>query len=243
MEKIEHLRCNGEEHPLSVEDSNIVLSFKVVNEGVSLDTSKVAVQIADSEEAEKNLIYQAEKSGEGMVSLTCEVKELKAHTRYYYRINVWNQDSVEIGWSDWSWFETGFLDEEKQTSFIRADYEKERKEESECLLMRRDFEVSGKIKRAKVYVTAKGLYEFRMNGEKVGKDYLTPGFTNYKCRTQYQAYDVTNQLKEGKNTVGFILGDGWYKGYINWNEKRKKCYFSYEERKKLVEAVFFFLHN
>lgn len=220
MEKIEQLRCNGEEYPLSVEDSNIVLTFKVVNEGVSLDTSKVAVQIADSEETEKNLINQAEKSGEGMVSLTCEVKELKAHTRYYYRINVWNQDFVEIGWSDWSWFETGFLGEEKQTSFIRADYEKERKEESECLLMRRDFEVSGKIKRAKVYVTAKGLYEFRMNGEKIGKDYLTPGFTNYKCRTQYQAYDVTNRLKEGKNTVGFILGDGWYKGYINWNEKR-----------------------
>lgn len=139
MEKIEHLRCNGEEHPLLVEDSHLILSFKVVNEGVSLDTSKVAVQIVDSEETEKNLIYETEKSGEGIVSLTCDVKELKAHTRYYYRINVWNQDFVEIGWSDWSWFETGFLDEEKQISFIRADYEKECEGESECLLMRRDF--------------------------------------------------------------------------------------------------------
>ena len=76
--------------------------------------------------------------------------------------------------------------------------------------LRKNFEVGGKVKRAMVYVTALGTYELRLNGKKVGNDVLTPGWPEFRKRVHYQTYDVTGQLQPGANTIGAILGDGWY---------------------------------
>ena len=76
--------------------------------------------------------------------------------------------------------------------------------------LRRDFTVSQKVKRATAYVTALGTYELRLNGERVGKDVLAPGWTEFRKRVHYQTYDVTAQMRKGANTMGAILGDGWY---------------------------------
>ena len=82
---------------------------------------------------------------------------------------------------------------------------------------RKETSISGKIKKARLYVTALGLYEFRINGKKIGKDYFTPGWTDYNKRVYYQAYDVTNELKTGKNVLGAIVSDGWYAGYLGYS--------------------------
>ena len=69
-------------------------------------------------------------------------------------------------------------------------------------------------------MTSTGLYELRLNGQKVGHDKLTPGWTSYQKRIQYQTYDITNDLLSGKNAVGILLGEGWYKGNMTWFDKR-----------------------
>ena len=61
-----------------------------------------------------------------------------------------------------------------------------------------------------------GLYQLKLNGKRVGDQYFTPGWTAYDFRFQYQTYDVTAQLKPGKNCVGALLGDGWFRGYMAW---------------------------
>jgi alpha-L-rhamnosidase len=71
---------------------------------------------------------------------------------------------------------------------------------------------AGKPKSARLYATALGVYELWLNGKRVGNDYLTPGFTDYRKRLQVQAYDVTDLIKEGDNAVGAILADGWFNG-------------------------------
>ena len=76
--------------------------------------------------------------------------------------------------------------------------------------LRKDFHVNQKVKRATIFATALGMYEMRLNGERVGHDVLTPGWTEFKKRVQYQTYDVTNQVRTGANVIGAILGDGWY---------------------------------
>ncbi|MCL2163174.1 MAG: family 78 glycoside hydrolase catalytic domain [Oscillospiraceae bacterium] len=84
-------------------------------------------------------------------------------------------------------------------------------------LMRKTFSIpTGKqIERATVYASALGHYELQINGEKVGEDYLAPGWTEYATRAQYQAYDVTSQISGGDNVLGAILAPGWYTGYIS----------------------------
>jgi len=86
--------------------------------------------------------------------------------------------------------------------------------------MRKEFTVAEKIKRATVYVTAHGAYELHLNGQRVGRDELTPGWTEFHKRVQYQTYDVTAQVRMGKNAIGAILGDGWYASVLAFTGKR-----------------------
>ncbi len=81
--------------------------------------------------------------------------------------------------------------------------------------LRKEFTVATGVKRAIVYATAQGVYELSLNGQRVSNDVFMPGWTDYKQRIYYTAYDVTDLLKEGPNAIGAILGDGWFRGNIS----------------------------
>ena len=81
-------------------------------------------------------------------------------------------------------------------------------------MLRREFKLSTRPKRAVVYASALGVYELYINGKRVGDYLLAPEFTDYHTRTQYQSYDVTPLLRPGANAIGAVLGDGWYAGGI-----------------------------
>ncbi|MEI7525518.1 MAG: family 78 glycoside hydrolase catalytic domain [Mariniphaga sp.] len=79
-----------------------------------------------------------------------------------------------------------------------------------------------KIVKARLYVTARGIYEIYINGKRVGNDYFNPGLTQYNKTHLYQTYDVSDLIKIGKNAMGAMLGEGWWSGNItysgqNWN--------------------------
>ncbi len=83
-------------------------------------------------------------------------------------------------------------------------------------LFRRRFEVAKTPQSARLYVTALGSYRMFLNGERIGDDLLTPGFTDYSKRIQYQTYDVTQQVKSGKNALAALLGEGWFASGMTW---------------------------
>lgn len=85
---------------------------------------------------------------------------------------------------------------------------------------RKGFVVRGPVSRATVYATALGLFELRLNGAKVGRDYFTPGWTDFHRRVQYRTYDVTRELRAGQNALGAILGDGWYASVLGYTGRR-----------------------
>ncbi|HUT46357.1 MAG TPA: family 78 glycoside hydrolase catalytic domain [Sedimentisphaerales bacterium] len=87
--------------------------------------------------------------------------------------------------------------------------------------LRKSFVVDKPVKRAVVYASALGLYELQINGRRVGGDYFTPGWTDYTKRVYYQSYDVTGLLTQSGNTIGAILADGWYAGYLGFGKKRE----------------------
>ena len=82
-------------------------------------------------------------------------------------------------------------------------------------MLRREFILGEKIQRATLYVSARGFYEFRLNGQRVGDQLLSPGYTDYYKRIPYQTFDVTNLLRPGTNAMGALLGYGWYAGHMN----------------------------
>ncbi|WP_218164854.1 alpha-L-rhamnosidase [Pseudoduganella namucuonensis] len=80
-------------------------------------------------------------------------------------------------------------------------------------MLRTSFSASrAAIARARLYVTARGIYEVHLNGKKVGNDYFNPGLTQYNRTHLYQTYDVTSLVKPGRNALGAMLGEGWWSG-------------------------------
>ena len=86
--------------------------------------------------------------------------------------------------------------------------------------LRKNFSVGQTVKRATAYVTAMGAYELHLNGQKVGNDVLTPGWTQFNKRVYYQTYDVTSLVQGGSNTISAILGDGWYASDLAYKGSR-----------------------
>ena len=79
---------------------------------------------------------------------------------------------------------------------------------------RKDFGASGKVVKARIYASALGIYEFHINGQRVGSDLMAPGWTAYQKRVETLTHDVTSLLREGDNTIGALLGEGWYAGTL-----------------------------
>lgn len=88
-------------------------------------------------------------------------------------------------------------------------------------MLRTEFETTQQIKKARLYVTARGIYELFLNGERVGDDYYNPGLTQYNKTHLYQTYDVTSLLRTGDNALGAMLAEGWWSGLLSfgavWN--------------------------
>lgn len=90
------------------------------------------------------------------------------------------------------------------------------------------------VSRARLYITARGLYEAHLNGQRVGDACLAPGWTEYTKRVQYQTYDVTGQVHQGENSLGAILGTGWYCGHVGFGLNGKQNYHHYGTTPRLL---------
>ncbi len=77
-------------------------------------------------------------------------------------------------------------------------------------MLRRTLQIDKPLRSARLYVTARGIYEFYINGSRVGNDYFNPGWTDYRYRIMYNSYDVGGMLVQGSNGLGAMLGSGWY---------------------------------
>ena len=84
-------------------------------------------------------------------------------------------------------------------------------------LLRVPVTLSADVLSARIYASAHGIYELRINGERVGDELLAPGWTSYKHRVRYQTYDVSSALTAGENVIGVELSDGWYRGRIGFH--------------------------
>jgi alpha-L-rhamnosidase len=140
---------------------------------------------------------------------------------YYWQVQVGDNHGHLSEWSKAARWEMGLLEAaDWKVQWITPNLVEDETKSNPAPLLRRDFQVKEKVERARLYATAMGLYELELNGERVGDQYFTPGWTAYDFRYQYQIYDVTEMLKSGENCLGAMLGDGWYRGAMTWDLKR-----------------------
>jgi alpha-L-rhamnosidase len=137
-----------------------------------------------------------------------------------WRVRFRDESGKESDWSSSARFEMGlFSSNDWKAQWIQAAGDSDPEQESVAYL-RREFTVSEEVAHARLYVTARGLYEVYLNGGKVGKDAFAPGWTSYANRIDTQTYDVTASVHEGGNALGAMLGYGWYAGHLGWKGDR-----------------------
>lgn len=104
---------------------------------------------------------------------------------------------------------------------------------------RREFTADKSIRRAVLYISAQGIIDVRVNGSAITDDIFAPEWTDYRFRIQYRTYDITQHLTEGSNAVAAYLGDGWFSGYVGWQETRGRYGF----RNSLMGQIEIEYHN
>lgn len=146
-------------------------------------------------------------------------KNLQSGKKYSWQVRVWDNTGVVSAWSSVASFQMALLNAtDWKAKWITPGY-KEDTVMRPSPLFRKQFDTEKKIISATAYITAHGLYEAQINGQRIGDAYLTPGWTAYKKRLQYQVYNVTDLVKNGSNAIGVMLGNGWYRGIIGYTNQ------------------------
>ncbi|MFY9297085.1 MAG: alpha-L-rhamnosidase N-terminal domain-containing protein, partial [Caldicoprobacterales bacterium] len=221
MLKAVRLRCEYKDNPIGIGETNPVFGWILESDGRNVVQETYHLQVDTSEDLSDPIWDTGVVKSSESAHVVYAGPKLQSSARYFYRVKITDNHGNESPWSDTAFFETAMLDNSQwKAKFISPEGEDEG-DSSKGKLLRKEFNLDGEIAYARVYATALGMYELYINGKGVGNGLLTPGWTNYRERLQYQTYDVTDMLKEGANAIGAALGVGWYKGDLaGWLGRR-----------------------
>ena len=217
--EVKELICEYHTNPLGIDVQKPRLSWKIVSVEENVLQTAYEIKVTDQSAKGKLLWTSGKVNSAQSVDVIYDGPALKSMQRVSWQVRVWDNKNKVSAWSAPATWEMGILESESwKASWITLGSEPDVKGSKPAQYFRKEFTAAKTIKSARVYVTSHGLYQLFLNGKKVSTDLFTPGWTSYKNRIQYQTYDVTSML-QAKNTVGAILGDGWFRGNIGWSSQ------------------------
>ncbi|MEO6961331.1 MAG: family 78 glycoside hydrolase catalytic domain [Puia sp.] len=213
------LLCENRQNPLGVDAPAPRFNWELQSDRRNVSQTgyeiRVSLSAADLNKG-RNLEWN---SGKVLSAASVHVRyagnPLEAGRNYYWQVRIWDELGKASAWSGPAFWQSGLMDQ----SNWRAKWIAEAGTDTlsgPSPLFRREFNSSKKVLSATLFITCHGLYEAFINGKKAGDGLLTPGFTSYNKRLQYQAYDVSGLLRPGKNVIGAMLGSGWYRSPLAW---------------------------
>jgi alpha-L-rhamnosidase len=240
-----HLKCEYRVDPLGIDEMAPRLSWALESEGRGQTQSAYQVLVAANEEdleAEENLLWDSGRvESNRSVGIEYGGEALRSGSRCVWNVRVWDGSGNPSPYSGPAVFEISLLERSDwEGDWISLgegplqDFDPPTGDEYDDVgpglapssYLRKEIRMEKPVRRTRLYVTARGVYEIYVNGERVGEDVLAPGWTDYRERVQYQTYDVTPLLAEGQNALGAILGDGWYAGFVGFDPKRRGAHYS-----------------
>ncbi len=209
--RIHDLQVNHRTTPLGYKLSTLYFSWKAEGQGKRILQKKICI----FEALTGFLLYDSGWVEAGNGTGMAIQLELAPRSRYTWEVMVLS-DEGETGKSPRAWFETGKMDEPWAGKWIGAPAG------MHAVWMKKSFIVEKKVQSARLYICGLGLYEVYLGENKVGDEYLMPGYYSYDLTTEYQTLDLTSVIKSGKNELKILLGNGWYKGRfvfdgVYWN--------------------------
>lgn len=136
---------------------------------------------------------------------------------------IYEYDNISLSRNQYPFFPTNlpamstlYCDVLKEAKWIAAFSAGGPATPSPCPYFRKSFRVDGEVSSAVLFVTSLGLYHGEINGRAFDDAVFRPGWTDYSKRVQVQTFDVSGHIVQGENTMGMVLGDGWYAGFVGW---------------------------
>ncbi len=234
------LLVNSKVNPSTIESEQPLFSWIINAEGFNKSQSAYHLLVASSEEKLNEYDADLWDSNKEESSKSAFVKykgePLEPLNTYYWQVKIWDESGNASNWSEIQKFEMGLmndanwgdskwitLNKDTRTSPHRfRDYQTGKMKKPVLVdgfaagYFRNTIDVSKNIENAQAYICGLGYYELYLNGEKVGDHVLDPAPSNYDKQAYYVNYDITDQLKSGKNAFGIILGNGFYGQNISW---------------------------
>ncbi|MCM3630234.1 glycoside hydrolase family 78 protein [Paenibacillus glycanilyticus] len=248
MEKIHRLRCEYNQNPIGVQTTQPRFSWELESSKRGLRQTAYQIIVSDNERdalAGIGTLWDSKKVDSAETfHIAYAGKPLVSWQRCYWTVRCWDQDGELYEAEEAAFFEMGILSpEEWIAQWIGAD------ETIASPLFRTSFHIHKAVKQASLSVSGLGYFELYMNGERVGDHVLVPNWTDYderqiegllypfddqtSKRVNYLQYAVTNNILQGENAIGVMLGNGFY----NQTERTIEGKMRYGAPKLIVQIV------
>lgn len=214
--QITGLTCDYRVNPLGIASANPSLSWKMSSTTSGQKQTAYHILVASDPalltESDADVWNSGKVNSEQSVAVKYHGKPLQSRQQYFWKVKVYDKDGKVSDYSPVAHWEMTLLDENDwQAQWIRhPDFTDDQLEAKPAPFFRKEFSVDKEIASARAYVTGLGYFVMHLNGEKVSDHILDPVKTRYDKVVKYLIFDITDQLKQGKNAVGIILGTGWY---------------------------------
>ncbi len=215
--KIQHLLTENLINPIGLDVQQPRFSWQLLTDKRNVAQTAYEIVVA----TDKADVWKSDKvTSNQSVQVAYAGAALQSGKKYTWKVKVWDNTGKSSSWSAPAFFQTALLKvSDWKAKWIEAGFAEDSINRP-AILFRNKFIVDKKIAAATLYITSHGIYEVQLNGKKVGDAYLTPGWTSYNKRLQYQVYDVTGMLANGNNVIGAMVGNGWYRGYLAWEDNK-----------------------
>lgn len=236
--EVVNLSCEMSEAPLTVTETFPRFGWQIVSEENGTYQTAYAIELYEWKNGNETLLWETGKipSHESQFIVYEGNKKLRPLTKYCWRVRIWNEKGAPSPWSkkaffrvaptkDWlnaKWIGTiskeeanlpqgrNFHATELKKPEIKALWNNVNPISKKSIYLRQVFESGKEVRDAMAYVCGLGLYEFSLNGQKIGDSEFSPLNSDYDKTVYYNAYDLSDEIKRGPNVIGILLGNGFY---------------------------------
>ena len=229
---VNRILCDYQSDPIGMDNIRPSLSWELQSSQRNVQQVAYRILIADDSlllQNNEGNIWDTKKVVSGQsIQVSFAGQKLLPEKNYYWKVMVWDNHGNTSPWSWTAKWQMGLLsqgdwkgaqwigynkmpDSLRLVPAIDNPADKRWTEGEDTLpLLRKEFTINKKIKKATAFITGLGQFEMSLNGKKVGDHFLDPGWTKFDQQVLYVTFDVTNQLRQGVNAIGVMLGNGFY---------------------------------
>ena len=234
-----HLRCEYLENPLGIDVVQPRLNWQLeATQSEQRSLRQVAYQILVASSKELLAASSADLWDSGRIAtdqsshIVYAGSPLSTGQQCWWQVRLWDNHEEASAYSAPASWEMGLLHDTDWQGWwigLKPQAQQYGQQDQQLLsenpglipspYLRKTSALTQPVRKARLYITARGLYEAHINGQRIGNAFFTPGWTDYTQRIQYQTYDVGTQLQQGENAIGIILGSGWYSGHVGFSRE------------------------